>query len=46
LKSVVMELEDGAYPLLKGVSWGTDPKIVFKGANVVVFIGGFPRKDG
>jgi len=46
LKSVVMELEDGAYPLLKAVSWGTDPKIVFKGANVVVFIGGFPRKDG
>jgi len=41
-----MELEDGAYPLLKSVSYGSDPKISFKGANVVVFIGGFPRKDG
>jgi len=41
-----MELEDGAYPLLKDVSFSTDPKVAFKGANVVVFIGGFPRKDG
>jgi len=41
-----MELEDGAYPLLTKVTYGTDPKALFKEANVVVFIGGFPRKDG
>jgi len=41
-----MELEDGGYTLLKGVQYGTEPKTIFKGANVVVFIGGFPRKDG
>jgi len=41
-----MELEDGAYPLLKGVKYGTEPKELFKAANVVVFIGGFPRKAG
>jgi len=41
-----MELEDGAYPLLTSATYGTDPRVLFKGANVVVFIGGFPRKDG
>jgi len=46
LKSIVMELEDGAYSLLGNVTYGTDPKVLFKGANVVVFIGGFPRKEG
>jgi len=41
-----MEVEDDAYPLLKNLESGTDPKILFKDCDVVVFIGGFPRKDG
>jgi len=46
LKAVVMEIEDDAYPLVTSIESGTDPKVIFKDADVVVFIGGFPRKDG
>jgi NAD-dependent malate dehydrogenase len=46
LKAVKMELEDGAYSLVQDIESGTDPKIVFKDCDVVVFIGGFPRKEG
>ncbi len=41
-----MELDDCAYPLLKGVIMGSDPKEVFQGIDVGIFVGGFPRKDG
>jgi malate dehydrogenase len=46
LTGVVMELEDGAYNNLRCVSYGSDPKICFKEVDVVVFLGGFPRKEG
>lgn len=46
LKGVIMEIEDGAYPLLERVSSGSDPKILFQDIDVGVFIGGFPRKPG
>lgn len=46
LKGVVMELEDGAFPLLKEVAFGSDPYQVFKGADVVFFVGAKPRGPG
>jgi len=46
LKGVILEIEDGAYPLLNSVSSGSDPKILFKDIDVGVFVGGFPRKPG
>lgn len=46
LKGVVMELEDGAFPLLKEVTFGSDPYQVFKGADVVFFVGAKPRGPG
>jgi len=46
LRAVVMELQDSAYPLLKDIESGTDPKEIFKDVDVVVFLGGFPRKQG
>ena len=41
-----MELDDCAYPLLKGVVMGSDPKVVFQDIDVGIFVGGFPRKEG
>ena len=46
LKGVILEIEDGAYPLLNSVASGSDPKVIFKDIDVGVFIGGFPRKPG
>jgi malate dehydrogenase len=46
LKGVVLEIDDGAYPLLNSVQTGSDPKVLFKDLDVGVFIGGFPRKQG
>lgn len=41
-----MEILDGAYPLLNSVSSGSDPKLMFQDADVVILLGGFPRKPG
>ena len=30
LKGVILEIEDGAYPLLNSVESGSDPKVLFK----------------
>ncbi|EGR34785.1 malate dehydrogenase nad, putative [Ichthyophthirius multifiliis] len=46
LKGVELELQDGAYPLLVDVNSGSNPEVLFKDADVVVFIGGVPRKPG
>ena len=46
LAGVVMELEDGAYPLLRGVMITDKPEEALRGADVAVFLGGFPRKQG
>jgi malate dehydrogenase len=41
-----MELEDGGYPLLRGIVCTDDLKTAFTDADAVVLIGGFPRKAG
>jgi malate/lactate dehydrogenase len=46
LKGVIMEIEDGGYTRLAKVSSGSDPLLAFKDVDVIVFLGGFPRKPG
>lgn len=46
LNGIQLELEDGAYPNLGTVEVGDDPKVLFKDCDVIVFIGGVPRKEG
>jgi len=46
LEGVVLELQDGAYPLVEDIKFGDNPREMFAGCDVVVFIGGFPRKQG
>jgi malate dehydrogenase len=46
LRGVVMELEDCAFPLLKEVKIGSDPKEVFEGVNFALLIGAKPRGPG
>jgi len=46
LKGLNLELQDGAYPALYGVEYGTNPKKLFRDTDVAIFIGGFPRKPG
>ncbi|MEI8012457.1 MAG: malate dehydrogenase [Candidatus Omnitrophota bacterium] len=46
LRGVVMELEDGAFPLLKKVSISSDPVEAFCGCDWALLIGSVPRKAG
>mmetsp|Transcript_10340 Transcript_10340/g.8897 ORF Transcript_10340/g.8897 Transcript_10340/m.8897 type:complete len:104 (-) Transcript_10340:21-332(-) len=46
LKGISMELIDGAYNLLSSCVYSTDPKVTFKQADVVIFLGGSARKPG
>jgi malate dehydrogenase len=46
LEGVVMELEDCAFPTLKNVVIGSDPKKVFEGVNFAILIGAKPRGPG
>jgi len=46
LKGVAMEIQDCVYPLLVSVEYGDDPNEIFKDCDVIVFLGGFPRKKG
>jgi malate dehydrogenase len=46
LKGVVMELEDCAFPLLKGIVPTTDLNAGFKDVNWALLIGSVPRKEG
>jgi len=46
LKGVVMELDDCAFPLLKGVVPTTDLNEGFRGVNWALLIGSVPRKEG
>ena len=46
LEGVKMELEDCAFPLLKGVTIGSDPREVFAGAHYALLIGSKPRGPG
>jgi malate dehydrogenase len=46
LKGIVMELEDCAFPLLKGIVRTCDLSEGFKDINWALLIGSVPRKDG
>ena len=44
LRGCAMELEDCAYPLLDRVGYGFDPKEMLSDCDIVICLGGFPRK--
>jgi len=46
LNAIVLEIQDCAYPLLKGVVVTSDAEVAFKNADYVLFVGAFPRKEG
>lgn len=45
-KGVLMELEDGAYPLLANVSVGADRSVTHRDADWVLLVGSVPRGPG
>jgi len=46
LEGVVMELEDGAHPLLEGVEPTSELKHAFDGSSWCLLVGSVPRKQG
>ena len=46
LNGTLMELEDGAFPLLSAVQATDKPNEAFGDADWVILVGGLPRKDG
>ncbi len=46
LEGVQMELEDCAFPLLKEVVIGSDPKKIFKDVDIALLVGAKPRGPG
>jgi len=46
LSGVVMEIEDGSFPLVHGVLATDDADKAFKGCDCAVLLGAFPRKQG
>ncbi len=46
LEGVVMELQDGAFPLLHDVVASDDPNVAFAGADVAMLVGSRPRGPG
>jgi malate dehydrogenase len=46
VEGVVMELEDGAFPLLEAIEITDDAKVAFDGANIALLIGARPRGKG
>lgn len=46
LKGVIMELEDCAFPLVKGIVASHDPMIAFKDADIALLVGARPRSKG
>ncbi|OGT59444.1 MAG: malate dehydrogenase [Gammaproteobacteria bacterium RIFCSPHIGHO2_12_FULL_42_10] len=46
LQGVAMELDDGAYPLLKKVTITSDVNVAMKDVNWAVLVGSVPRKVG
>jgi len=43
LNGLVLELMDCGYDLLNSIKTATDANKAFKGVDVVIFLGGFPR---
>lgn len=46
LQGVVMELEDGAYPLLQSVVSTDNARVAFKAVDLAILVGAFPRRQG
>ena len=46
LNGVVMELDDCAFPLLKGIVATDDPNVAFKDSDFALLVGAMPRKKG
>ena len=46
LQGLVMELEDGGFPLLKGVVATSSLEEGFRGVNWALLVGSVPRKPG
>ncbi|MBM74368.1 MAG: malate dehydrogenase [Proteobacteria bacterium] len=46
LEGVVMEINDGAFPLVHGIEISDDANVAFKGANQAFLIGSRPRGPG
>jgi malate dehydrogenase len=46
LEGVVMEIEDGAHPLLEGIEATSDLKHAFDGTSWALLVGSIPRKAG
>ncbi len=46
LEGVAMELDDCAFPLLKGMTCTSDLNIAMKDVNWAILVGSVPRKDG
>ncbi|NED89560.1 malate dehydrogenase, partial [Streptomyces sp. SID11233] len=45
-EGTAMELDDSAFPLLKGIEISDDPNVAFDGANVALLVGARPRTKG
>ena len=45
-EGVAMELQDGAFPLLRDTLITDDPNVAFDGAGAALLIGSMPRKQG
>ena len=46
LEGVAMELDDGAFPLLAGITESDDPNTAFEGADIALLVGSRPRSKG
>lgn len=46
LKGVVMELDDCAFPLLKGITTSSDPYVAFADCDIAILVGARPRSKG
>lgn len=46
LRGVAMEINDSAFPLLSALRYGTDAREILRDQDIIIFLGGFPRKAG
>ncbi|HEX3590232.1 MAG TPA: malate dehydrogenase [Pseudonocardiaceae bacterium] len=45
-EGTAMELDDCAFPLLRGIEISDDPRVAFDGANIALLVGARPRTKG
>lgn len=46
LRGVAMEINDSAFPLVTSLRYGSDPREILRDQDIIIFLGGFPRKAG